>query len=131
MPGLCSGWRDGQPRPGCPNPWSNLTGDCRGRSKLLDDADRKQLQVFVKHWLRQTGRTPADLGQALGLPSATLPKLLDQLVRTHGKLGTSGLVERLCRINEQWQCARSFDPDPDILEDQLDLLLEAIRSEPD
>ena len=101
------------------------------RSRLLDDADRKQLQAFVKHWLHQAGRTPADLAQALGLPSAPLPTLLNELVRTNTRLGPSGLVERLCLINERWQCAGgNFDPDPDMLGDQLDLLLEAIQNEP-
>ncbi len=95
----------------------------------MDDADRKQLQAFVKHWLRQAGRTPADLGQALGLPAAPLPMLLNELVRTNAKLGPSGLVERLCWINERWQRAGDFDPDPDVLEDQLDLLLDAIQRE--
>jgi len=84
----------------------------------------------VKHWLRQAGRTPADLGQALGLPSAALPMLLNELARTNAKLGPSGLVARLCLINERWQCTGDFDPDPDVLGDQLDLLLEAIQSEP-
>lgn len=84
----------------------------------------------MKHWLRQAGRTPADLGQALGLPCAPLPTLLNELVRTDARLGLSGLVERLCLINERWQCPGDFDPDPDVLENQLDLLLEAIQSEP-
>ena len=96
----------------------------------LDDPDRKQLQAFVKHWLRQTGRTPADLGQALGLPSASLPVLLNELARTKAKSGLSGLVERLCLINERWQCTGDFDPDPDVLENQLDLLVETIQREP-
>lgn len=100
------------------------------RSRLLDDANRKQLQAFVKHWLRQAGRTPADLGQALGLSSASLPTLLNELVRTNAKLGPSGLVERLCLIDERWQCPEDFDPDPDVLGDQLDLLLETIQGEP-
>ena len=95
----------------------------------MDDADRKQLQAFVKHWLRQAGRTPADLGQALELPAASLPRLLNELVQTNAKLGPTGLVERLCRINDRWQCAEDLDPDPDG-RDQLDLLLETIRSEP-
>ncbi len=95
----------------------------------MDDADRKQLQAFVKHWLRQAGRTPADLGQALGLPAAPLPTLLNELMQTNAKLGPSGLVERLCWINERWQRAGDFDPDPDVLEDQLDLLLDAIQRE--
>ena len=109
-------------------PWRLIP---RTRSRPLDDADRKQLQAFVKHWLRHTGRTPADLGQALGLPTASLPTLLNELVRTSAKLGLAGLVERLCLINERWQCAgEDFDPDPDVLENQLDLLLETIQREP-
>ncbi len=83
----------------------------------------------MKHWLHQAGRTPADLGQDLGLPSASLPTLLNELVRTNAKLGLSGLVERLCLINERWQCTGDFDPDPSLLEDQLDLLLETIQRE--
>jgi len=93
----------------------------------LDDADRKQLRAFVKHWLRQVGRTPGDLGQALGLPAAPLSMLLNELVRTNDKLGPSGLVERLCLINERWECPEDFDPDPAVLGDQLDLLLETIQ----
>ena len=95
----------------------------------MDDADHKQLQAFVKHWLRQAGRTPADLGQALELPAASLPRLLNELVQIHAELGPAGLAERLCRINDRWQRPGDLDPDPDGLGDQLDLLLEAIRSE--
>jgi len=100
-----------------------------GTVKNLDDAERKQLQAFVKHWLRQVGRTPADLGQALGLPSAQLPTLVDELVQTKARLGLSGLVERLCFINGRWQNKDDVDPDPDLVESQLDLLLEAIQRE--
>ena len=83
----------------------------------------------MKHWLRQAGRTPADLGQALELPAASLPRLLNELVRT----------PRRNRVRPAWRSASAGSTTGGSAQGtwnlirmggtKLDLLLEAIRSE--
>jgi hypothetical protein len=101
----------------------------------LDD-----LQVFLKDWLRHTGRTQADLRRALRAGSIRMPALLEELAGIHSRDGLIGLAERLCEIEtlwqgeDHWQGEESGDgPEPDAplaLDDslsQLDLLLQEIR----
>ena len=102
-------------------------------SEQLDD-----LQVFLKDWLRHSGRTQADLRRALRASSIRMPVLLDALAAVHRRDGLAGLAERLCAIESLWLEEEDFDPDGDPsgaslsadLEDsfgQLDLLLREIR----
>lgn len=96
-------------------------------SEQLDD-----LQTFLKEWLRHTGRTQADLRRALRASSIRMPVLLGELERTYGRTGLTGLAERLCAIEEQWQGeqgAADGDPGFDDPLGQLDLLLEEIRAD--
>ena len=82
----------------------------------------------MKHWLRQAGRTPADLGQALELPAASLPRLLNELVRTQAEQGPAGWRSASAgsttggSAQGTWTLIRMGGT-------KLDLLLEAIRSE--
>jgi hypothetical protein len=100
-------------------------------SQQLDD-----LQLFLKDWLRHTGRTQADLRRALRASSIRMPVLLDALQRIHCQQGLGGLAEQLCEIESLWH-REDTSPSPlselaaapgrkDPL-DQLDLLLDEIR----
>jgi hypothetical protein len=94
----------------------------------LDD-----LQSLLKDWLRQTGRTQADLRRALRAASIRMPVLMEELHRLYSRQGPAGLAERLCSIEAQWLAEDPADAGPeDALEDsmgQLDLLLQEIRGE--
>jgi hypothetical protein len=98
----------------------------------LDD-----LQLFLKDWLRHTGRTQADLRRALRASSIRMPVLVEELQRIHSQQGLGGLAEHLCQIETLWHTedtdaspevgASTSLPLPDAM-DQLDLLLDEIRS---
>ncbi|KEF42009.1 MAG: hypothetical protein ER33_08420 [Cyanobium sp. CACIAM 14] len=96
-----------------------------------------ELQSLLKDWLRQAGRTQADLRRALRAGSIRMPVLIEELHRTYTRQGPAGLAERLCGIEAQWlqetPGTRPGDADADgSLEDsmgQLDLLLQEIRGQ--
>ncbi|MEB3334306.1 MAG: hypothetical protein VKP70_04905 [Cyanobacteriota bacterium] len=94
-------------------------------AQQLDD-----LQLFLKDWLRHTGRTQADLRRALRASSIRMPVLLDALQRIHAQRGLGGLAEHLCQIETHW-LHEGLDPlpEPALTDpmDQLDLLLDEIR----
>ncbi|MFN9629495.1 MAG: hypothetical protein ACK59A_04600 [Cyanobacteriota bacterium] len=99
-------------------------------AQQLDD-----LQLFLKDWLRHTGRTQADLRRALRASSIRMPVLLDALQRIHAQQGLGGLAEHLCQIETHW-LNEEADPLPEPAMappalgdpmDQLDLLLDEIR----
>jgi hypothetical protein len=104
----------------------------------LTEAQLDDLQIFLKDWLRHTGRTQADLRRALRATSIRMPVLLEELHRIHRQQGLPGLAEKLCGIEDLW-----YDEDGVLGEegslavaggdplDQLDLLLEEIRSDQD
>ncbi|MEB3324119.1 MAG: hypothetical protein VKM17_02130 [Cyanobacteriota bacterium] len=106
-------------------PSATLTAD------QLDD-----LQLFLKDWLRHTGRTQADLRRALRASSIRMPVLVDVLQRIHSQQVLRGLAEQLCQIETLWHCEDTevvplAEPStglglPDAM-DQLDLLLDEIR----
>jgi hypothetical protein len=98
-------------------------------AEQLDD-----LQVFLKDWLRHSGRTQADLRRALRVSSIRMPVLLEELARVHSRDGLTGLAQRLCEIESLWQGEdQGMDGDdqaPSSLDDSLgdlDLLLREIR----
>ena len=104
-------------------------------SSLTSD-QLEDLQVFLKDWLRHTGRTQADLRRALHAASIRMPVLLEVLQRTYSNQGLPGLADQLCRVEELW---RSEDGAGGPAEDggsgldaslgQLDLLLQEIRQD--
>lgn len=67
-------------------------------TEQLDD-----LQVFLKDWLRHSGRTQADLRRALRASSIRMPVLLEELAGVYGRDGLTGLAQRLCEIESLWQ----------------------------
>jgi hypothetical protein len=106
-------------------------------STALTSQQLEDLQLFLKDWLRHTGRTQADLRRALRASSIRMPVLLEALQRIHSQQGLGGLAEHLCQIESLWRSEESDSP-PDgafpvpALADslnQLDLLLDEIRGE--
>ena len=91
-----------------------------------------ELSQLLKDWLKQQGRTQADLRRSLKAVSTRMPALLEVLEREHRLNGLSGLVARLCRVEAEWQggddrpveAAEQNDPFG-----QLDLLLQEIRQD--
>jgi len=100
----------------------------------LDD-----LQVFLKDWLRHTGRTQSDLRRALRASSIRMPVLLDVLQLTYDSQGLAGLAHQLCSIEDRWHQEdgpsvangeeRPSPPALDASLGQLDLLLQEIRDD--
>ena len=90
-----------------------------------------ELSQLLKDWLKQQGRTQADLRRSLKAVSTRMPALLEVLEREHRLNGLSGLA-RLCRVEAEWQggddrpveAAEQNDPFG-----QLDLLLQEIRQD--
>ena len=100
----------------------------------LSEQQLEDLQVFLKDWLRHTGRTQADLRRALQASSIRMPVLLEVLQHTYSQQGPVGLAERLCAVEERWQqedgapvLAPGGIPQADL--GQLDLLLQEIRAD--
>lgn len=103
-------------------------------SAKLTAQQLEDLQLFLKDWLRHTGRTQADLRRALRASSIRMPVLLDSLQRIHAQQGLGGLAEHLCEIETLW-LSEDPHPTPEAPDsgafhdpmDQLDLLLDEIR----
>ncbi|MEB3324372.1 MAG: hypothetical protein VKM17_03435 [Cyanobacteriota bacterium] len=106
-------------------------------STALTSQQLEDLQLFLKDWLRHTGRTQADLRRALRASSIRMPVLLDALQRIHSQQGLGGLAEHLCQIETLWRSEESDPPSdgpfpaPGLADslNQLDLLLDEIRGE--
>ena len=99
----------------------------------LNQAELEQLELFLKDWLRHSGRTQADLRRALRAGSVRMPVLLQELQRTVMQAGVVGLAERLCSIEAQWHSS-NFQHESEAgspIEElaQLDLLLQSIRND--
>jgi hypothetical protein len=109
-------------------------------SSTLSTDQLEDLQLFLKDWLRHTGRTQADLRRALRASSIRMPVLVEVLQRIHTQQGLGGLADQLCQIETLWlredtegeplPVPSSGLAVPDAL-DQLDLLLDEIRSASD
>ena len=91
-----------------------------------------ELSQLLKDWLKQQGRTQADLRRSLKAVSTRMPALLEVLEREYRLNGLSGLVTRLCLVEAEWhdseerpaEAAHQRDPFG-----QLDLLLQEIRQD--
>ena len=95
----------------------------------LDD-----LQGLLKDWLRQFGRTQADLRRALRAGSIRMPVLIEELHRTYAARGRPVWPSGSAASKPSgWRSHPRTPPEPrDSLEDsmgQLDLLLQEIRGE--
>ena len=92
------------------------------------------LTLLLKDWLKQQGRTQADLRRNLRAVSTRMPALLEVLEREHNMRGLAGLADRLCNVEAEWHGQPSSEAagiataedDPF---GQLDLLLQEIRDD--
>ena len=92
------------------------------------------LTLLLKDWLKQQGRTQADLRRNLRAVSTRMPALLEVLEREHNMRGLAGLADRLCSVEAEWHGQPSADSvGAKTAEDdpfgQLDLLLQEIRDD--
>ena len=62
----------------------------------------EDLVLFIKDWLRQTGRTQSELCQTLNLPSARMPTLIESLKKDFNSGGIPKIANRLCEVEELW-----------------------------
>jgi len=62
----------------------------------------EDLILFIKDWLRQTGRTQSELCQSLKLPSARMPTLIESLKKDFNSGGIPKIAYRLCEVEELW-----------------------------
>ena len=92
------------------------------------------LTLLLKDWLKQQGRTQADLRRNLRAVSTRMPALLEVLEREHKLRGLGGLADRLCSVEAEWHGQPSSESDgvataEDDPFGQLDLLLQEIRDD--
>jgi len=91
-----------------------------------------ELSQLLKDWLKQQGRTQADLRRSLKAVSTRMPALLEVLEREHRLNGLSGLLSRLCRVEAEWHGDADHSSEAPEQSDpfgQLDLLLQEIRQD--
>ena len=92
------------------------------------------LTLLLKDWLKQQGRTQADLRRSLRAVSTRMPALLEVLAREHRLYGLSGLATRLCQVEAEWhgeqtEGGREESPGGADPFGQLDMLLQEIRED--
>ena len=98
-----------------------------------------ELAALLKDWLKQQGRTQADLRRSLRATSTRMPALMEVLEREHVLGGMPRLAARLCAIEAEWAAdsgapaqeepgtpPQKSNADPF---GQLDLLLREIRDD--
>ena len=62
----------------------------------------EDLILFIKDWLKQTGRTQSELCQTLNIPSARMPTLIESLKKDFNSGGIPKIANRLCEVEELW-----------------------------
>ena len=92
------------------------------------------LTLLLKDWLKQQGRTQADLRRNLRAVSTRMPALLEVLEREHKLRGLAGLADRLCSVEAEWHGQPANDSAGGATAEddpfgQLDLLLQEIRDD--
>lgn len=94
---------------------------------------QEDLVPLLKDWLKQQGRTQADLRRSLRAVSTRMPALLEVLERDYNRKGLPGLAARLCRVEAEWQASGAAEPSDDSDSSdpfsQLDMLLQEIRDD--
>ncbi len=92
-----------------------------------------ELILIIKDWLKQHGRTQADLRSSLGAVSTRMSSILEVLEKDHRKGGMRNVAARLCAVETEWTDSNHSAQDhKQNLSDpfgQLDLLLEEIRDD--
>ena len=91
-----------------------------------------ELTSFLKDWLKQQGRTQADLRRSLRAVSTRMPAILEVLQREQRQQGLAGLASRLCAVEAEWNGDGQASSDTNDVNDpfgQLDMLLQEIRQD--
>lgn len=91
-----------------------------------------ELTQLLKDWLKQQGKTQADLRRSLRAISTRMPSLLEVLEREHKQGGLAALATRLCRVEAEWSNSPAGGGGERETADpfgQLDLLLKEIRQD--
>lgn len=91
-----------------------------------------ELTTFLKDWLKQQGRTQADLRRSLRAISTRMPAILEVLQRDYREQGLAGLATRLCAVEAEWDGGQATPFEADDASDpfgQLDVLLQEIRQD--
>jgi hypothetical protein len=91
-----------------------------------------ELTQVLKDWLKQQGKTQADLRRSLRAVSTRMPSLLEVLEHEHKQGGLAALAARLCRVEAEWSQSPMDDAAKGDAVDpfgQLDLLLKEIRQD--
>ena len=89
---------------------------------------------FLKDWLKQQGKTQADLSKSLQATSTRMPALLEVLENDYRLGGLAKIADRLCQIEKEWENRenKSSPVDNQAGSDplgQLDLILQEIQAD--
>ena len=95
----------------------------------------EELTLLLKDWLKNQGRTQADLRIGLNAVSSRMPALLEVLAREYSKGGLPKIAARLCQVEKDWKENKKNDQKTEASDQktnldpfgQLDLLLEEMR----
>ncbi len=93
-----------------------------------------ELAVFIKEWLKHSGRTQADLCLFLNASNTRMSSLLEILKKDYDKGGISKIAQHLSDVERSW--AHGHDSQLESLNrsdplGQLDLLLDEIKEDCD
>ncbi len=92
-----------------------------------------EIASLLKDWLKQQGKTQADLSRSLKAMSTRMPALLEVLKQEYLSGGTPKLAKRLCEVEKEWSLEKQIpykDEGGEESKDpfgQLDLILQDIR----
>ena len=92
----------------------------------------EDLTLLIKDWLKQNGKTQADLKESLQLDSSRMPVLLESLKKEFLKGGISKVAAKLCKIEESWLIKNNSPSISKTESDpygQLDFLLQEMKED--
>ena len=92
----------------------------------------EELTLVIKDWLKQHGKTQADLRKELEAESSRMPALIDVLRRDFSKGGLPKIALRLCSIEANWNSEQLINSKAKSEANpfgQLDMLLQEIKED--
>ena len=94
-------------------------------SKEIED----EMMLFLKDWLKQQGRTQADLKKQLNAETTRMPALIEVIKKEYSLGGMKRVASLLCSIEEDWSTPQENSnnkKEPNDPLGQLDLILEEL-----
>ena len=61
-----------------------------------------ELSLLIKEWLKQNGRSQAELKESLSASSSRMQALLEKLKKEYSEGGMRNVAYRLCEIENSW-----------------------------